>query len=81
MQQPELSVPEHVFGDLVAQGYRSHFPAGNGFVSVPSAITPAFQVDSAGEGRAYGPVREHGLAAFGALELEEFRMAADSAHK
>jgi hypothetical protein len=56
-------------------------PAGNGFVSVPSAFTEAFQFYPAGKGRTNGTVGEHGLAAFRALELEEFRMVTDGANE
>ena len=72
---------EGVVGQLVTQGCGSDFPAGNGFVTVPSAAAPSFQVYTAGKGRAYSAVGEYGLAAFRALELEQFRVVTDGANK
>ena len=72
---------EGISGQLVTEGRGALPPAGNGFISVPTAAASSFQVYTAGEGRAHGPVGEYGLAAFLALKLEQFRVVTDGARQ
>ena len=81
MKEAELLITEFITFYLVAKGSSSFSPAGDHLKALPSASALAFQVYTAGKGRAHSSVREYGIAAFRALEPEQSRVVTDGAHK
>ena len=81
MKEAELLITEFITFYLVAKGSGSFSPAGDHLKALPSTSALAFQVYTAGKGRAHSSVREYGIAAFRALELEQSRVVPDGAQK
>ena len=66
-----------VGGQLLPQGFASLEPPGDGLVALPAAGAVAFQVHPSAKRRANEAVGKYGVAAIGALKLEEVGMVPD----